>query len=139
METHAKLQTKLNEHYLPRKNKHHSQYLFLNLQPNPEEKIIAYAARLREKVQDCEFGSTHDERILEHIIQTIDNKTLIKKTISKEWNLTQFLTEAGQMEDIKRQVTDMKSEQPETEAVSRVEAATPLFNHNFVEDTGIKK
>ena len=86
----------MNEHYLHRKNKHHSRYLFLKLQPNPEETIIAYATGLLEKAQDCEFGSTHDERILEHIIQTTDNKTLIKKTISKEWNLTQFLTETGQ-------------------------------------------
>ena len=131
-DTYVKLRTKLNEHYLPRKNKYYSRYLFLKLQPNPEETIIAYTARLREKVQrDCEFGSTHDERILELIIQTIDNKTQIKKTISKEWNLTQFLTEAGQMEDIKRQVTDMKSEQPETEAVSRVEAATPSLQPQF--------
>ena len=58
-------------------------------------------------------------------------KTLIKKTISKEWNLTQFLTEGGQMQDIKRQETDIKSEQPETEAISRVEAATASLQPQF--------
>ena len=35
------------------------------------------------------------------------------------------------MEDIKRQMTDMKSEQPETEVVSRVEAATPSLQPQF--------
>ena len=39
-------------------------------------------------------------RILEHIIQTIDNKKLIEKAISKMLDLTQLLTEASQTEDI---------------------------------------
>ena len=69
----------------------------------------AYAARLREKAKECEFGSTYDGRILEHIIQTIDNKKLIENAISKTWDLTRFLTEASQTEDIARQTQDMES------------------------------
>lgn len=100
-DVYVKLRTKLNEHFTPKKNKHHARYLFLKMRP--------YAARLREKAKECEFGDTYDERILEHIIQTIDNKKLIEKAISKTWDLTRFLTEASQTEDIARQMLDMES------------------------------
>ena len=34
------------------------------------------------------LGSTYNEKILEQIIEVIDNKKLIKKAISKAWDLT---------------------------------------------------
>ena len=85
---YEKLRTKLNNHYLPKKNKHYARYQFLNLRPNPAESTSTYVARLREKAMKCEFGDTHDDRILEHIIQTIDNKPLIQKSINKGWDQT---------------------------------------------------
>ena len=48
------------------------------------------------KAKECGFGVTFHERILEHIIQTIDYKKMIEKAISKTWDLTRFLTEASQ-------------------------------------------
>ena len=108
-DVYVKLRTKLNEHFTPKKNKHHARYLFLKMRPQVGETTSAYAARLREKAKECEFGDTYDERILEHIIQTIDNKKLIEKAISKTWDLTRFLTEASQTEDIARQMLDMES------------------------------
>ena len=69
--------------------------------------ISVYAARLREKAKECEFGDTFDERILEHIIQTIDNKKLIERAISKTWDLT----EANQTKYIALQIQDMGTEQ----------------------------
>ena len=71
---------------------------------------MAYASRLREKAHKCEFGDTNDERILKHLIQTIENQQLIQKCISKCWTLQQFLREAGQIEDISIQVHDMKAD-----------------------------
>jgi hypothetical protein len=115
---YEKLRTKLNNHCLPKKNKHYARYQFLKLRPNPGESTSSYAARLREKATDCEFGDTHDDRILEHIIPTIDNKTLMHKSINKAWDLTQFLIEAAQMKNIKRQVSDITS--PEAEVKARV-------------------
>ena len=103
--------TKLNDHFTPKKNKHHARYLFLKMRPHVGETISVYAARLREKAKECEFGDTFDERILEHIIQTIDNKKFIERAISKTWDLTRFLTEASQTEDIARQIQDMGTEQ----------------------------
>ena len=80
------------------------------MKPIPGETTVPYATRLREKSQDCEFGdsSQSDERILEHLIQTIENESLIQKCISKGWNLSQFLTEAGQIEDISLHMRDIK-------------------------------
>ena len=87
---YEKLRTKLNNHYLPKKNKHYTRYQFLKLRPNPGESTSSYAARLREKATDCEFGDTHDDRILVHTIKTIGNKTLIQKSINKARDLTQL-------------------------------------------------
>ena len=70
---------------------------------------MAYATRTREKAHECEFGDTNDERILEHLIQTIENQQIIQKCISKSWTLQQFLTEAGQIEDISSH-HDMKAD-----------------------------
>ena len=71
---YAKLRMKLNGHFTPKKNKHHARYLFLKMRPHVGLTMSAYAATLREKAKECEFADTFDERILEHIIQTIDNK-----------------------------------------------------------------
>ena len=106
-EVYTKLRTKLNGHFTQKKNKHLARYLFLKMRLQVGETISAYAARLREKAKECEF----DERILEHIIETTDNKKLIERATSKTLDLTRFLTEASQTEDIVRQIQDMGTEQ----------------------------
>ena len=121
-DVYVKLRTKLNEHFTPKKNKHHARYLFLKMKPHVGETTSAYAARLREKAKECEFGDTFDERILEHIIQTIDNKKLIEKAISKTWDLTRFLAEASQTEDIARQIQDMGTSQDNQDSVCHVQS-----------------
>ena len=105
-----KLRKKLNNYFMPKRNKHHARYIFLKSKPLAGETTVTYATRLREKAQDCEFGTATqcDEHILEHLIQTIKNESLIQRCISKGWNLSQFLMEAGQIEDISLQMQDMK-------------------------------
>ena len=78
------------------------------MRPLAGEATISYAARLRENAYACEFKDTFDDRILEHMIQTIENQHLIQKCIAKSWNLSQFLLEAAQTEDISLQMHDMK-------------------------------
>ena len=87
------------------------------------ETTVAYATRLREKANDCDFDTNCDERILEHLIQTIENKGLIQKCISKAWTLSEFLMEAGQIEDISLQMKDMKIG-PDDRDVAKVEEST---------------
>lgn len=73
--------------------------------------ISVYAARLSEKVKEYEFGDTFDEKIFEHIIQTIDNKKLIERAVSKTSDLTRLVDKASETEDIARQIQDMGTEQ----------------------------
>ena len=78
------------------------------MRPAHGETTNAYAARLREKANDCELEANCDERILEHLIQATQNRSLIQKTINKKRDLTQFLTEAAQIEDTSLQISNMK-------------------------------
>ena len=86
-----KLRKKLNGNFKPKKNKHHARYVFLKMRPSHDETTNVYAARLREKTDDCEFEANCDERIFEHLIQTAQNRLLIQKAISEKWDLTRFL------------------------------------------------
>lgn len=85
-DVYVKLRTKLNDHFTPKKKKNHARHLFLKMRPQVGETTDAYAVRLREKAKECEVGDTFDERVLEHIVQTV----------GKIWDLTRFLTEARQ-------------------------------------------
>ena len=64
--------------------------------------------------------------ILEHLIQTLpkSKKPLIKKAISKKWNLTRFLTEAAQEENLEMQVKYMDDDKEKR--CSQIEAARSL-------------
>ena len=107
---YKKLKRKLDHHFLPKKNKQHARYTFNKQKQIEGESVVTYAARLREKSQDCEFGEQTEDRILEHLIQTIKDSELVKRSIQRKWNLDQFLEEASQREDINQQVKDMKED-----------------------------
>ena len=94
--------------------------MFLNSRYEERETIVAYTTRLRDKGHWCDFCSSNDDIILEHLIQIIDNQYLIQKCIYKGWTLDQFLTQAKQIEDISVQVNDMKTDQW-SKKISKVE------------------
>jgi hypothetical protein len=48
-----------------------------------------------------------EERILEQCIQSVDNKELIRKAISKGWELDKFIEEAAQIEGTNLQMKEM--------------------------------
>ncbi|CAG2249249.1 unnamed protein product [Mytilus edulis] len=106
------LKNKINKYFLPKKNKHHSRYIFSKIKPERGEMIGCYVSRLREKANDCEFGNTTEERILEHCIQNIENKELIRKAISKGWDLDKFIEEAAHVEDTTLHLKEMRKEEP---------------------------
>lgn len=120
---YEKLKRKLNNHFLPRKNKHHARYTFSKEQMQSNETVVNYAARMREKARDCEFGDQFDDRILEHLIQTVSNENLIKECIRKKWNLDRFIDEASQRQDISQQIKDMKTEHK----VAKLHRSKPPF------------
>ena len=79
------------------------------MRPGIRKTTIAYTARLTEKAHDsCNIGSMCDERILEHLIQTIEDSALIQKCTSKSWTLQEFLTAGRETEDISNQINNMK-------------------------------
>lgn len=65
--------------------------------------------QIRRKAPACKFNDAN-ERILEHIMQTIDNTSLIQKTIDKAWDLDQN-AEVTLMEDTKLRLKDMRDGQ----------------------------
>lgn len=107
---YEKLVRKLNLHFVPQENKQHARYCFNKERPRSHESVASYAARLREKSEKCDFGANADDRILEHITQTISDQDLIKKSILKKWNLGQLLDAASKKEDISSEVQDMKAQ-----------------------------
>jgi len=107
---YKKLKRKLDNHFLPKKNKHHTRFRFNKQKQIGGESVVTYAARLHEKSKDCEFGTQTDDRILEHLIQTIKESELVKRSIQKKWNLNQFLEEVSQREDINQQIKDLKED-----------------------------
>lgn len=123
---YKRLKRKLDNYFLPKKNKHHGRYTFSKQRPAEGESVVTYAARLREKSRDCEFGEQTDDRILEHLIQTVKDNDLVKRSIQKKWNLDRFLEEASQRQDINQQVKDMK----EDFKISKVERRPRDFQKN---------
>ena len=57
---------------MPKKNKHYARYVFLKTRPEAGVATLVYAR----------FCDTQGERILEHLIQTIENQQLIQKCMS---------------------------------------------------------
>ena len=117
-DVYAKLQSKLNNYFAPKKNVHYARYLFLKMKPHTGESTVSYAARLREKSKSCDFHDD-DERILEHIIQTTDNTDLVRKVLNKKWTLKETLSEMQVLEDTSEQVEAM-GRQEESNNISKI-------------------
>ena len=73
------------DYYTPKWNKDYTRYQFLHMRMTASQTTAAYATRLREKANECDFGDSLEDRILEHFIQTTDNQALTQKCISKGW------------------------------------------------------
>ena len=76
--------TTISCHFLPKNNKHHARFTFNKQKQIAGESVVTYAARLREKSKDGESGEQTDDRILEHLIQTIKDSELLKRSIQKK-------------------------------------------------------
>lgn len=133
-DAYGKVKLKLTAHFLPQKNTYHAIYLFNKIRRERHESISQFATRLREKAARCEFAD-QDSRILEHLIQYMDNPELTRKAISKKWNLGNLLKEAAELEDTKQQVDDMRIEKEDytnnSSVVAENETETPSSVHRI--------
>ena len=66
------------------------QDMFLKMRPLSVEATISYTARFMVNALAREFKDIFDDRILKHLIQTIENQHLIQKCIAKSWELSHF-------------------------------------------------
>ena len=107
LDVYEALKKKLNDHFVPKRSKYYKRYLFNKMRQYNGETIRSYVVRLREKANDCAFNGNYEERILEHLIQTVNNKALIRKCLFKEWTLPQFLVKAYDYEETKVQIRQM--------------------------------
>ena len=135
LDVYQKLKTKLNSYFMKKRNKHYARYMFLKTRPEAGEATVAYATRLRQKAYDCDFGDNTNERILEHLNRTIENEFLTQRCISKGWTLQQFLTEAGQTEDISLRRHDMKAGQ-RAKQIFHVEERRRNWTHRNSDNQG---
>ena len=60
-------------------------FRFFKMKQKPDETTTSYAARLQENSKYCNFGGDKDKRIQERLINTISNKDLIRRVISRQW------------------------------------------------------
>ena len=111
----------------------------LKMRPEIGETTVTYATRLREKVHGCDFGTNNIGRILEHLIQMIENISLIQECISKAWALQEFLSEAGQIENILLQLKDIKAGSDER-GIARIEEPDRQRDkvYRYSDDRGMK-
>lgn len=56
LDEYGLLKKKLNEHFLPQKNKHHARYILLKMRPEPDEPTATYTARLTKRRTNVNFG-----------------------------------------------------------------------------------
>ena len=53
----------------------------------PTKTIVSYAARIKDQTRECEFCNQENDRILEHLIETIRDEGMAKQTIKESWDL----------------------------------------------------
>ena len=75
--TYEEVKRKLNQHFKPKQNKQHAKYLFKRMKLENNETITEYAVRLKEQAESCESETT--DRILEQLIQTTEDRKMIKE------------------------------------------------------------
>ena len=81
---YTKLRTKLKGHFSSKKKKKSCPLIIFEDEVARGRNYKRVCREYSEKVKECEFGDTFDERILEHIIQTTENKKLIGRAVSKQ-------------------------------------------------------
>ena len=91
------------------------------------ETITKYAVRLKEQAESYDFRDNRKDRILEQLIQTTEDREMIRKAIQKQWNLNKFLEEANQRHHLKREVNERTKTHIKT---MNEEARTDRMNTN---------
>ena len=123
---------KLNNHFVPRKNKHHARFRLQQNQQKSHQTIMQFYLECRELVRDCQYRNMVDELLLDHhLIFEIKNDRLREKAIEKEWNLQRFLEVESRQLASSRQADEIsvsiniKKEPEDDERIRKIKYKNP--------------
>ena len=116
---YTQLIAKLDQHFLPKKNKDYARFKLGNLIQQDDEPMATYYARIREIAKKCSY-TDEDDAIRDHIIKTMRNNAIRVKAIRNNWTLQQILDEAAISEQAQLQAREIKEKLEATGTSQRV-------------------
>lgn len=103
-DSYQQAKARLDEYYLPKKNRSYERYLFRELKQDPGEKISAFVIRLRQQAEKCGFENGADDHIIDQLTQRCSSSKLRRRILEKgEMKLDVLLTMAKAMEIVDEQ------------------------------------
>ena len=75
---YTRLIAKLNQHFLPKKNKDYARFKLGNLVQEDDEPMATYYARIRAIAQRCSYTDENDA-IRDHLVKTMRNNVFVLK------------------------------------------------------------
>ena len=120
---YTRLIYKLDQYFLPKKNKDYARFKLGNLVQQDEEPMATYYARIREIAKKCSYTDENDA-IRDHLIKTMRNNAIRVKAIRNNWTLQEILDEAAITEQAQLQAKEMKQKLETTEPNQRVRYTT---------------
>lgn len=73
---------KLNDHFQPKKNTTYERYELRKLKQNDDEKIAAFAMRLRKQAERCDFGDNFEDHVKDQLIEKCSSSRLRRKLLA---------------------------------------------------------
>ena len=116
---YTRLIAKLDQHFLPKKNKDYARFKLGNLVQQDDEPMATYYARIREIAQKCSYTDENDA-IRDHLIKTMRNNVIRVKAIRNNWTLQEILDESAIYEQAQLQAREIKQKLEATESSQRV-------------------
>ena len=122
---------KLNNHFVPRKNKHLARFRLRQNQQISHQTIMQFYLERRELVRDCQYGNMEDELLLNHLIFKVKDDRLMEEAIEEEWNLQRFLEVVSRQQASSRQADEfsgsinIKKEPEDDERIRKIKHKNP--------------
>ena len=131
-DVYERMVEKLNNHFVPRKNKHHARFRLQQNQQKSHQTIMQFYLECRELVRDCQYGNMEDELLLDHLIFEIKDDRLRERAIEEEWSFRRFLEVASRQLASSRQEDEIsgginiKKEPEDDERIKKIKRKNPM-------------
>ena len=142
-DVYERMVEKLNNHFVPRKNKHHARFRLRQNQQKSHQTIMQFYLECRGLVRDGLYGNMEDELLLDQLIFEIKDDWLRERAIEEEWNFRRFLEVASrqlassrQEDEISRGI-NIKKEPEDDERIKKNQTQQP--NEENARCPGISK